>query len=355
MKLYYPKSLLDLNPKKRFALFPLLKVFLKKDRFVSNPATEIYGLPDREMKIVASENEADLIVLPMSWDFYLKKGEEDKARGFIESAIKTDKPIAVFISGDFGVKIPNFKNVTVFRYSGYQSKLPVSHIGLPAFIRDPLKRYYETNTVITRSYEAVPTIGFCGQASASIRNTIKEYLRVLVRNTSYFLRQTVLSPQTVESTSYNRFKLLKRLKKSDLLKANFILRRQYGGGIKDGRGKTQIAKDYFANMKNSDYILCYRGAGNFSVRFYETLAMGRIPVYIDTDGFLPLNDHIDWNAHVVWIKPNDIKHMDVKIQEFHQALGEKGFHDLQIANRSIWHDRLNLWQFFYTTFEDMKK
>ena len=35
-------------------------------------------------------------------------------------------------------------------------------------------------------------------------------------------------------------------------------------------------------MLASPYILCVRGAGNYSARFYEALALGRIPVLVNT-------------------------------------------------------------------------
>ena len=64
--------------------------------------------------------------------------------------------------------------------------------------------------------------------------------------------------------------------------------------------------EFYENMVSSDYIVCVRGGGNFSVRLYETLAMGRIPIFINTDCLLPLNKSIDWKKHVVWIEREDI-------------------------------------------------
>ena len=62
----------------------------------------------------------------------------------------------------------------------------------------------------------------------------------------------------------------------------------------------KIARPGFVrNMKQSDYVLCARGAGNFSIRFYETLALGRIPLYIDTNAPLPFEDSIDWDRYLV--------------------------------------------------------
>ena len=41
------------------------------------------------------------------------------------------------------------------------------------------------------------------------------------------------------------------------------------------------------------FTLCYRGRGNFSVRFYETLMRGRIPIQINSSSIFPYEDEID--------------------------------------------------------------
>ena len=355
MKLYYPKSLYDSDSKKRFALFPLLKTFIRSDKFIANPAQEVYGFSNQDIHITDQVEKADVIVLPMSWDYYVTHKKEKLAHDYIESVKHLNKLVFVFISGDFGVKIPDFSNVRVFRCSGYQSKLPKSHLGLPVFHRDPIKRYYEQETSMQRPYEAIPTIGFCGQASGSLSNRIKEHLRVLYRNLRYYIGLDKMSPQKIQSTSFNRFKILKHLQKASNIKPNFIIRDQYGGGVKHGRGATKVAEEYFENMKNSDYIICYRGAGNFSVRFYETLAMGRIPVYINTDGFLPLSNSINWKDHLVRVEPSEINNIEQKILDFHKALSAEQFEAIQIKNRKLWKDQLNLWSFFFIQFQLTQK
>ncbi|WP_425077089.1 hypothetical protein [Psychroserpens sp. S379A] len=351
MKLYYPESLYDSNPKHRFALFPLLKVFIKSDTFIDNPAKEVFGFSNQKMQLVKQLEAANIIILPMSWDFYVNQKKEALAKAFIEKMNRLNKIVFVFISGDFGVHIPDFSNVRVFRCSGYMSKLPNSHLGLPVFHRDPIHRYYDSEHVILRSYNAKPTIGFCGQASQSLSNRIQETLRVVHRNLKYYFKFVKMSPQKIQSTSFNRFKILSQLQSASNIKTNFIVRDQYGGGVKHGRGVTKVAEEYFENMKNSDYIVCYRGAGNFSVRFYETLAMGRIPVYINTDGLLPLSNSINWKEHLVWVEPFEINTISEKVLEFHKSLNAEQFEAIQIKNRKLWKESLNLWSFFFNQFQ----
>ena len=52
-------------------------------------------------------------------------------------------------------------------------------------------------------------------------------------------------------------------------------------------------------MINSHFNICNRGNGNFSMRFYQTLSCGRIPVLLNTDMVLPFSDEIDWESLIV--------------------------------------------------------
>src|SRR5690606_18408840 len=113
----------------------------------------------------------------------------------------------------------------------------------------------------------------------------------------------------------------------------------------------------YNNLKDSDYVVCVRGAGNFSVRFYETLAMGRIPIFINTDCALPLEEKIDWKKHVVWVEYKERHKVVQKLMEFHSGLTEEDFIDLQLANRKLWEEKLRLGGFFkhYTLTLQFKK
>ena len=95
-------------------------------------------------------------------------------------------------------------------------------------------------------------------------------------------------------------------------------------------------QEYVQNMIESDYILCARGAGNFSYRLYETLSCGRIPVFIDTDCVLPYNFAIEWKKYCVWVNEGELSHIAEKVAEFHSRLSPQEFLDLQSACRRLW-------------------
>ena len=72
--------------------------------------------------------------------------------------------------------------------------------------------------------------------------------------------------------------------------------------IFDTRGPAQSEQDkarYVKHLEAMTYIICPRGAENYSWRVYEALKYGRIPVIIDTDMVLPTE--IGWDQVAIRI------------------------------------------------------
>lgn len=63
---------------------------------------------------------------------------------------------------------------------------------------------------------------------------------------------------------------------------HFVFRSSFHGHFNDVQ-KQQNKNEYMHNLQNNIYQLCCRGSGNFSHRFYEVLASGRVPVLPDSD------------------------------------------------------------------------
>ena len=61
-------------------------------------------------------------------------------------------------------------------------------------------------------------------------------------------------------------------------------------------------------LLKSKFSLCPSGAGPSSIRFYESLAVGSIPVLLSDDLDLPYN--IDWDNTIIKIKEKDIKNIE---------------------------------------------
>ena len=73
---------------------------------------------------------------------------------------------------------------------------------------------------------------------------------------------------------------------------------------------------YFDRMTDSKFVLCPRGKGTTSSRFFEAIYFGRIPVLISDNCKLPLEKKIDWNNLIVNADPLDLPILHKKIYEF---------------------------------------
>ena len=127
------------------------------------------------------------------------------------------------------------------------------------------------------------------------------------------------------------------LEKSELIHSLIIRRNKYKGGkTNNQKYQKRVKKEFYQNICNTLYTLCIRGTGNFSTRFFETLALGRIPVFVNTDCILPFENEINWKEHIVWVEKNDLTEIGEKISDFHNGLDKDDFIQLQIKNRLLW-------------------
>ncbi len=72
---------------------------------------------------------------------------------------------------------------------------------------------------------------------------------------------------------------------------DFIIRDRFHAHA-DAATRVYNQEEFRVNLSRCTYALCIRGGGNFSYRFCEALACGRVPVVIDTDCDLPMS-HIE--------------------------------------------------------------
>lgn len=338
----------SVEKKYRRQIFPLLKPFQKGNDFSNKDRMSLYHISEEEINFVTKMEEADVVVLPMSWNFYVNKGLKNEAIEHILEAKRYGKTVLSYLIGDYGIKVPDFENVIVFRASGHRSRLSDSHKGMPPFIEDPIQSIYQRDFIEIQPYTSNPIIGFCGMANFSKGYAAEELSRIIARNLSYYIGSSKNLPQEVIPTTYRRAQLLKTCMDDTAIETNFIFRKKYFGGALTKTEKEKLTKEFYDNLRDSQYVLCLRGAGNFSVRLYETLAMGRIPVLVNTDCLIPLIDIIDWKKHVVWVEYKERHLVAQKIKEFHHHLTPEQFENLQRENRLLWEKKLTLGGFFRT-------
>ena len=78
-------------------------------------------------------------------------------------------------------------------------------------------------------------------------------------------------------------------------------------------------REFDENMLSANYALCVRGAGNFSFRLYEAMAMNRIPVIVDSDILLPMADFARWASVAVICHAESLDELPHRIAEHHAS------------------------------------
>jgi Exostosin family len=98
------------------------------------------------------------------------------------------------------------------------------------------------------------------------------------------------------NSSPEREALIRAFRHDRRFDTRFILRDSFWGGAPYD---PSLIREFEETLRGSHFQVCCRGAGNFSMRFYQTLAAGRIPVLIDSDVALPFPDDIRWAEIVI--------------------------------------------------------
>lgn len=250
--------------------------------------------------------DADFVILSNEWS-----PDNPNILELNQEALRHNKRVVVFYNNDSDRDI-DLPNSIIFRTSFYKSKRKPNEFAVPAWSADFLKKYF--NGVLSlREKTEKPLVSFCG----------------------------LLDSRNI------RARAIKVMQDSDLTKTNFIIRPQFWRGILNRKiDAHRVREEYVRNIDDGDYVLCARGAGNFSYRLYETLSMGRIPVYINTDCVLPYDFIIDWKKYCVWVEESDIDSVDKIIADFHNKLSPDEFIELQHNCRKLWEEWLSPEGFF---------
>ncbi|MBU3677755.1 MAG: exostosin family protein, partial [Chitinophagaceae bacterium] len=192
-------------------------------------------------------------------------------------------------------------------------------------------------------YNERPVVGFCGQATLSKSKAFKEHIKFLKENLRRFIKQPLRADyEPLFASGFQRARLLKLLEANAQIDTRFIYREHYRGGANTAEEREKTTLEYYRNLRESQYVVCIRGGGNFSVRFYQTLLMGRIPVFVNTDCLLPFEDRISWKKQVVWVEWHEREKIAEKILQFHQQHTPESLKALQESNRAIWLNDLSL-------------
>jgi len=155
-----------------------------------------------------------------------------------------------------------------------------------------------------------------------------------------------------------RKKVIDILSRTGWIKTNFIVRNEYFAGelnTKLSSSFGSVREEYVNNLLNSDYALCVKGDGNYSIRFSEALCAGRIPLLIDTACVLPFDDLIKYKSFLPIVDFQDIETTSERLRDFHEKLSSEEFVELQNKARQLWEAHLSPHGMFKTICNILEK
>ncbi len=293
---------------------------------------------------------ADLAIWPVDWKRIRTKPERiEELQRFAADAKASGVPTVVFYVGDYDDVIP-IDDAFVFRTSMIRSRRRPGEFALTGFHDDLLE--YLDGDLSTRAKTAMPIVSFCGFVFYEDRpRTLRGRLhrRAVAAKRSVLERLDLPADQDV----YVRARAIDALlHQRRHVRPEIVLRSQGGGGGQTDplsvafRSWNEVRREYVRSIVESDYVLCTRGIGNWSYRLYETLCLGRIPVFVDTDCVLPYDFAVDWREHVVWLRRTEVDRIGEIVAEFHESLSDVEFAERQRACRKLWEDWVSPEGFF---------
>lgn len=305
-------------------LYSNLGLVNKPDRLFLNQA--LHAGTKKIVEIVESPEEADFIVLPH--EYFAVSHDQEYIEYYKRVSKEVGKKLIIFDYSDLDKDIP-LKDAIVCRTSQYGYKKRNNEIIIPPVVEDLGLKY----GVDKRDLKHL-SISFCGWAkySSPLRRVLTEVRDAAKGN---------LGPR--KKGLLFRSKVIKILEGISSIRKNFIVRSFFSGHkstIKEDPIK--LREEYVQNMKDSDLALCVKGDGNFSIRFYEALSLGRVPLFIDTDCVLPLEmegllDYSKFMFRVNWV---DIDKLPELVSNLLATMNQEKYLKMQELSRAAFENHL---------------
>lgn len=280
---------------------------------------------DRFGRVASTIADCDVVVYAHAYE----DGPETAA--VAEAARAAGKP-CLFFGIDENLPPSRLRYGWLYRSSIFE-RLPHERT-MPVFINDPTTEA-AVGSGAPLPKQSRPRIGFCGYVGTALSRLAFRLLGAGQKADGLSIRAAVLAA----------------LSRDQRIECDFLSRATYLGHATyaafDPKHPLANARDAFlANLFRCPYNIAIRGKGNHSVRFYEILAAGRIPLFVNTACVLPLEAEIDWKAHTLWVEDRDLSRIGDLVVAGHAGRSPEEFERLQAANRTLWLERLTPEPFF---------
>jgi hypothetical protein len=290
--------------------------------------------------------EADVAVFPLAGRLLLKHEDGlERARAFADLARGAGKPAVFFYDHSDSLGPFPVEDAIVVRPSLHRTRRTAQEFALPGF-HDDLSRQVGGELPVRRRRDR-PVVSFCGSV---FRDTRAVTVAARARRIAGNARRTMWRLQgRHEEDLFVRAQAVDALGAQDAVDTSIVARDAGDGSawLTSDDGSWERARaEFVQNVVESDYVLAARGDGNWSVRFYEALSLGRIPVVVDTDLVLPYDFLLPWRDLCVWVDRRDVGTIGEQVLAFHERLSDADFVELQHECRRLWEEYLSPLGFF---------
>jgi len=305
-------------------LNPNLGIRKKPNRLFS---TESQYCGPKLFRIVSEPNEADYLLIPHNF-FDIAK-DAVYVDDCVQMSVRMNKKVLIFDFSDFDWDI-SVPNSVVFRYSQYGYKKKDNEYIVPPFAED----LGDHHGVVFREKGPTPLVGFVGWAG---HLTLKSRVVYVLKNlfagiASLWSFHSHLHRQGI----YFRRKALRLLGHTKEVMLHATVRNSYSAHTDTiALSPEQARKEYIENIQTSDLCLAPKGDGNFSLRFYEILSLGRIPLLIDTDMCLPMSDSIPYDDFILRVSSRDIQKLPQIVKDFWGRTSKESY--IQMQKKARYH------------------
>lgn len=331
-------------------LCAMLEPLLGRSRGEAPGAFAHYHAAARDLFEPTDRKRAAVAVLPWNWEFATSDPtRRRRARSMIRDHAAAGLRTLIFHTHDSETPL-RLRHTVVFRTSlvrgrhgRHEHAMPWLSAGFPELGLQPAAQ---------RPYQRVPSVAFCGTLHREHYRTPTLYRRLFRRHRNQY-------PIAYPHPPGLRAIALDVLKATPGLDCRFIERDRFlGGAVRadgsiDPQVQAQTRADFVNNLLDADYALCVRGAGNFSIRFAEILAAGRIPLFIDSACVLPWPGRVDWREVLVSVDLGDLPRLGETLLREHRQSDPVEFAARQRRCREVWDQLISPLGFFSTLRDEL--
>lgn len=330
--------------------------FMEENQRIQNSSLDSFDswnkIAKHKISVVDDPTDCDFLLFP--YDYTRKLHEKRlKLRDWLTKASSVGKKLLVFSQSDDAPQ-ENSDSLVSLSMSIYRTIASTSrthHLAIPVMINLSQDKSH-CNRLDLRRWTPAPSIGFCGMAAkSSLKSGLKYRLEILKLRREFgghavnhikgkYLRTHVM--RILERESKSRYK------------CNFRSRSLWYNANDVPDAQVDFREEFLNNVIDNDYTLCVRGGGNYSIRFFECVRLGRIPLFLDTDCMLPLDSKIRYDEIMPVIPATDMRFAPEILMTFHSK-HQRDFQDIQEQWKNIARTHFSPSGFFSALIESLQR